>query len=140
MEQQQKQKILDFIRYHTIGVIATATKDGQPEAAVVQFAETPDLHLIFNTFKTYRKYSNLQQNPHIAFVIGWEDVTVQYEGTARELSGAELETHKKTFLEKLPGAKKWDAYEETRYFVIEPTWIRYNDLRESQKEAFVVTF
>ncbi len=88
----KKQFVLDFIKKHTICVLSTVTPDNQPEAAVIEFAETKNFELIFDTFNTYRKYQNLKKNPSVAVVIGWdENITVQYEGWAEELSGAELE-------------------------------------------------
>lgn len=139
--EEQKQKILDFVGGLNIGVVSTVTEKGTPQAAVVEFAMTGDMEVIFNTFTTYRKYANLLQNPHVAFTMGWDhDVTVQYEGLARELSGEEEKKYKEIFARKIHNASKWDAYPETRYFAVKPTWIRYNDLNKQTKEAFVLHF
>ena len=138
---EQKAKIIEFAKGLSIGVISTVTEGGQPQGAVVEFAMTDDVEIVFNTFTTYRKYANLTANPKVSFTIGWEhDVTVQYEGLARELSGDEEKKYKEIFAKKIHNASKWDAYPETRYFAIKPTWIRYNDLNKQTKEAFVVKF
>src|SRR5688572_23078061 len=90
----KREKILQFIKKHDIGVIAT-TDTVKPEAAVIEYGETDDLELIFDTFVSSRKYQNLSQNPRVAFVIGWDDnITVQYEGEAVELNGEEVEKYK----------------------------------------------
>lgn len=108
-------------------VISTSGPDGQPEAAVVEFGETDDLELIFDTFTTSRKYKNLKTNPKVACVIGWDDdITVQYEGVAEEVRGDE--------------AKRWDKEEEITYFKITPTWIRYSDLTKHPWDIKNVTF
>lgn len=138
---ENKKKIYDFIRGCKIGVISTVTEAGIPQGAVVQFAETEHLEIIFNTFTTYRKYDNLKKNPTVSFTIGWDhDITVQYEGVASELSGDELVRCKEIFKVKHRNAEKWDAYPETRYFIVKPTWVRFNDLNSDHKEVFVVKF
>src|SRR5947208_666694 len=81
-----------FIGRHRLGVLATVSASGAPEAAVVGVAVTDDLELIFDTVESTRKAQNLRRDPRIAFVIGWDDEqTVQYEGTADEPAGDELE-------------------------------------------------
>lgn len=138
---EQKAKIIELVSGLNVGVISTVTEDGQPQGAVVEFAMTDDLEIVFNTFTTYRKYENLRKNPKTSFTIGWEhDVTVQYEGLSRELSGDEEKKYKEIFAQKYRNASKWDAFPETRYFAVKPTWIRYNDLNKQTKEAFVLHF
>jgi len=138
---EQKRKIFDFLRGLKIGVISSVTEKGTPQGAVVEFAETDNLEIIFNTFATYRKYENLKNNPAVSFTIGWDhDITVQYEGTARELEGEELAKCKDIFAHKIRDAAKWDAFPETRFFIVKPTWIRFNDLSSDHKEVFVVKF
>lgn len=112
-----------------------------PEAAVLEFSETDDLEIIFDTFSTYRKYKNLQDNPKIALVIGWDgDITVQYEGIAKELSGEELEQCKRIHIQKLPKAVKFENMKVVRYFKVKPTWIRYSDLSKDPWEVFEADF
>lgn len=136
-----KQKVLDFIKKHMIGVLATVTPDGLPEAAVVEFAETDEFELIFDTLTTYRKYKNLKHNSQIAFVIGWdENITVQYEGIASELKGEELVKYKKIYFKKNPDAQKWEKFKETTWFKIEPKWLRYRDGNTDPMTIFEITF
>jgi pyridoxine/pyridoxamine 5'-phosphate oxidase len=129
MENDTKQLIRDFIDKQKLAVISTVTSQGNPEAAVIEFAETDDLELVFTTFSTYRKYKNLQHNKRVALVIGWDEkITVQYEGDAYELSKDEQEKYKEIYFMKNPKAKKWEERKEVRYFKVIPTWIRYSDL------------
>lgn len=126
---QIKALILDFIRRQKIAVISTVTAENKPEAAVIEFGETQELELIFDTFSSYRKYQNIQHHSQVAFVIGWDDnITVQYEGSAEELSGDRLEKYKALYFAKNSAAQRWEAREEIRYFRVRPTWIRYSDL------------
>ncbi len=59
MTQEQKNKVLDFIKNQNLAVLATSVGD-KPEAAVVDFSETDDLEIIFTTLISYRKYENLK--------------------------------------------------------------------------------
>lgn len=136
-----KKFVLGFIKKHNIGVLATITQDGKPEAAVIEFAETDDFELVFDTFTTYRKYKNIQYNPNVAFVIGWdENITVQYEGVTKELRGSELKKYKKIYFTKNPDAQKWQKYEEIAYFKITPTWVRYRDGNTDPATIFEIGF
>lgn len=135
----QKKRILDFLKRHTLAVVATVDSRGHPQAAVVEFSETDDLEIIFDTFSTYRKYKNLQSDPRVAMVIGWDDeVTVQYEGVAHELRGEELERSQDIHCGKLPKAKKFLSMPQMRYFKVTPVWIRYSDLHVDPWEVFEV--
>lgn len=125
-----KDELLAFISRHELATISTVTENGKPEAAVLEFAETPDLELIFDTHSSSRKYVNLQSNPAVAFAIGWdENITVQYEGKAKELSGEELQEAKKVYFAKNPKALKWGNNPGIAYFKVVPLWIRITDLK-----------
>lgn len=128
MNQEDKEFIYEFIHKNQIGVLATIDKSGKPQAAVVEFGDTPELEIVFDTLISYRKYKNLQKNRHVAFAIGFDDKeTVQYEGVAEEVKGELKEKYKRIYFEKVPDAAKWDTNPEIRYFVIKPKWIRYAD-------------
>ena len=135
----QRQRILEFIKKHQIGVIAT-TDGVKPEAAVVEYGETDDLELIIDAFISSRKCKNIFQNPKVAFVIGWDDnITIQYDGEATELKGVELAKYKVVYFKKNPQAKKWEHREGITYFKIVPKWIRYSDLNKSPWEVFEIS-
>lgn len=138
---ETKQRILQFIKRHRIGVIATASLDGKPEAAVVEFGETEKLELIIDMFAASRKCANMKQNPRVAFVIGWDEkITVQYEGVATELTGEDLAECKKIYFVKSPRAARWENRPGNTYFKITPTWIRYSDLGKDPWEIHEVRF
>jgi len=58
----RKQVILDFIKKQKLAVISTVGIDNKPESAVLEFGETEELELIFDTLTSSRKYKNLQTN------------------------------------------------------------------------------
>jgi len=130
MTQNDKQFVYEFIHKHLIAALACINHSCQPEASIVEFGDTPNLELTFDTLsKSYRKFKNLRNNPAVAFVIGWDDkITVQYEGIAKEITGEEAERYKEIFFEKNPDrARKWDNDPEVKHFLVRPKYIRYSD-------------
>src|SRR3989339_545686 len=131
--------ILEFIKRNKLAVISTITSSNLPESAVIEFCQTDNLEVIFDTLKTSRKYKNLQKNTNVALVIGWDDdITIQYEGIAEELQGKPLDDHKKIYFAKSSRAKKWESNPDISYFLVKPKWIRYSDLNKSPWEIFEV--
>src|SRR5690242_12019993 len=98
-------RLLAFMRKHRLAVQSTIAPNGAPQSAVVGFAVTDRLEIVFDTLATTRKAVNLRGNPRMALVIGGlggDERTVQYEGIADEPSGDELETIKRAYYEVFP--------------------------------------
>ena len=115
-----------------MATIATIKPGGtQPESALIAFAETEALEIIFETFVNTRKWHNLQQNPHVALVIGWDTkrhLTLQYEGEASPVPESDIEACRNLLLAKdTPCAETFLNDPRVRLFKIRPTWIRYSD-------------
>jgi hypothetical protein len=87
-------EFLAFLQAHRWAIEATSSLEGVPQAAIIGFAVTPQLEMVFDTLTSTRKAANLQTNPRVAFVIGgWNDTdpkTLQYEGRADFPQGEEL--------------------------------------------------
>ena len=115
-----------------MAVVSTLSKDNKPEAALVGFAISKDLEIVFDTVKTSRKYRNLSQNPLVAVVIGWDnETTMQYEGIATELTDADAEYYKEIYFEAYPdGRERAKTWLHIVHFKITPKWIRYSDFNE----------
>jgi len=138
---KNKDLILELIRKEKLAVVSTINKDGKPQSAVVEFSETDKLEIIFDTFCTSRKYKNLLNKKDVSIVIGWDDdITVQCDGVAKELSGKELEEAKKIHVKKLPGSAKFTTMSDIRFFKIVPKWIRYSDLSVNPWEVSEIKF
>ena len=138
---QMPPSVLTFLKGQLLGVLSTIHEDGTPESAVIEVAFGDAYELIFNTFITYRKYANLQKNPHIACVVGWdENVTIQYEGSAREVSGEDERRAHDIFFRAHPDAKKWLNDDRTRFFIVRPTWIRYTNYNKDPWEILEQNF
>ena len=122
------EEVFQFMNRERLAVLATVGEDMQPEAALMGFAVTPELEIIFDTVKSSRKYPNLKKNPRVAWVIGCtSEITVQYEGIAGELEGQELAKYKKTYFVAFPDGPARESWPGITYFVVRPKWVRYCD-------------
>ena len=111
-----------------------------PEAALVGFASTPELTLIFGTKTNSRKYKNIQLNPKVAIVFDDDkNITIQYEGIVSTFSNSELEQYKKIYFLKTPTSKKYENQPNQIYLKIIPTWIRYTNYNPHPNEVFELT-
>lgn len=121
-------EVYRFMNEQRLAVLATVNSAGQPEAALMGYAVTPELEIIFDTVKTSRKYPNLKLNPRVAWVIGCvSEITVQYEGVAEELTGEDLVKYKKTYFAAFPDGPARESWPGITYFVVRPSWVRYCD-------------
>ena len=140
-EENLKKLVHDFIAKHSIGVLATTTAEGKPEAAVITIIVTDGLEIIFETFTNYRKYQNLKKNSSIALIVGWDEkITVQYEGIAEELYGDALQKYKGEYFLTHLKLKKWDDLPEMVWFKISPKWARYLDNNTDPRTVYEITF
>jgi uncharacterized pyridoxamine 5'-phosphate oxidase family protein len=136
-----KQDICEFMRRHSLAVLATVSTEGTPEAALVGIAVTADLEIVFDTVRGSRKHRNLLHNPRIAFVIGWEDeTTLQYEGVARELHGAELRRYEEVYFRTFPDGQARRRVRDIAYFVVRPAWVRYSNFEKQHEQIVEFTF
>ncbi len=120
--------IAAFLRTEKHGVISTIHPDGSPESALVAISETPELAIVFGTFDDTRKFANILRDNRVAFVVtDDENMEVQFEGRARLTEGEEHERCKQLHLAKNPKTAKYADDPKQRFFVVEPTWIRFID-------------
>jgi hypothetical protein len=121
-----------FIQQYRYGVVSSLSAEGVPQSALVGIAVTPKLEIIFDTLRSARKYANLIQHPACSFVVGWGgEQTLQFEGVAKELLGAEREPYLKTYLLAWPECRAHLERPGITHFVVSPTWMRYSDYDQS---------
>lgn len=120
--------LLEFLRARRVAVVATATHAGEPQAALVGYAATEALELVFDTSRRSRKFANLEARPRIAAVIGWEnEITLQYEGFADQPTGDELDRCKRCYFDVYPDGREREAWPDIVYVRVRPVWLRYSD-------------
>jgi len=127
-------ELLLFLQKHRLGVQSTVSPSGDPQAAVVGIAITPELEIVFDTVDTTRKCRNLRANPRIAFVIGWDQgITVQLEGIADELTGTERDRILDAYFAAYPDGRDRLAWQGITHFRVRPTWARYSDFNNPEE-------
>ena len=136
-------ELLDFLRSHSLGVQASVSLEGHPQAAVVGFIVTDDFEIVFDTLDATRKVINLRRQGRCAMVIGGlssDERTVQYEGVADEPSGAELQQLKELYFARFPDGRQRQQWPGMTYMRVRPRWVRYSDFNQSPPMIVEFTF
>lgn len=124
-----RDELVRFLRRYRLAVEASVTPEGRPQAAVVGFAVSDALEIVFDTVEATRKYRNLCGDPHIALVIGWDDeITAQIEGVADFPTGDELERVRECYFVAYPDGRDRLSWPGITHVRVRPTWVRYSDL------------
>ncbi len=121
--------VVDFMRTQKHGVVATVTDSGEPQAAVVGYAVSDALELVFDTLGDTRKAGNLRKRPRLALTM-WDEPkarTVQYEGVADEPKGKELERCKELYFASFPDGREREQWPGITWFRVKPRWVRHSD-------------
>lgn len=125
-----RRALVRFVRDRGLAVVATVSRDGEPQAAVVGVAATDDGDLVFDTTRTSRKFANLSERKRVALVIGfdWNDEqTVQLEGAAIEVPQDSPAVA--AYYAQFPSGRDRAAWPEIVYVCVRPDWGRYSDYR-----------
>jgi uncharacterized pyridoxamine 5'-phosphate oxidase family protein len=124
----RRDELVQFLRRYKLAVQASVAPGGAPQAAVVGFAVSDKLEIVFDTVETTRKYRNLRADPRIALVIGWDDeITAQIEGVSDFPTGEELERVRECYFVAYPDGRDRLAWAGITHVRVRPTWIRFSD-------------
>jgi nitroimidazol reductase NimA-like FMN-containing flavoprotein (pyridoxamine 5'-phosphate oxidase superfamily) len=109
----EKTELFAYLRGQCLGVLGTLSRDNEPQGALVGYAVTSDLEILFDTVRTSRKYGNMIANPRVSFTVGntvgkGDERTVQYEGIAEELAANRWRDFSRSTL--LPGRTASTAF------------------------------
>jgi hypothetical protein len=124
-------QLLAYLRSYRLGVLGSLSPQGDPQAALVGYAVTDELEILFDTVRTSRKYRNIATRPEVSFTFGNtapatpDERTAQYEGLAEELTGAALEQLLPIYLATWPECAIHQQWPDICWFVVRPRWIRY---------------
>lgn len=127
-----KAELLEFLREHRLAVEASVSAQGGPQAAVIGVVFGDQLEVFFDTVKSSRKYQNLQRDPRLALVVGWDlerACTVQLEGLADEPEGTELERLRARYFAVFPDGVARAQWPDIAYVRVRPTFLRFSDFR-----------
>lgn len=80
-------KARDFLKRHSVGVLSTASPDGEPWGATIHYAVDDEFRFYFMTRAQTRKYRNLKDNPRAALTVTDPEsqTTVQASGKIAEV-------------------------------------------------------
>ena len=126
-----------LLEQNRLCTLATASREGKPEAATIQYAEDAGMNLYFETFASYRKYANIRGNPQASVVITQLPYTIQMDGEIVELSGREVLEAKKS-LERKGHYRKFYEDPDIRFFRFVPSWIRLCDCEKVPSKRFMI--
>jgi PPOX class probable F420-dependent enzyme len=136
----KRNELVRFLRGHRLAVQASVAPDGAPQAAVVGFAVSDALEIVFDTVETSRKCRNLRANPRIALVVGWdEEITVQIEGRADFPTGDELDRVRLCYFAAHPDGRERLAWPGITHARVRPTWIRYTNFKKTPPDILEFT-
>ena len=87
----QIRKCRSFLKDHDVGVIATATYDGEPHASVVNYFANDKFEVFFIARDRAQKFKNIMSNPRASFVIADPTfaMSLEIEGDAFKLEDTE---------------------------------------------------
>lgn len=121
---------LDFVKMAGLGVVATVDAAGRPEAALVDLAITDDGDLLFDSKVAARKVANLAGNDRVAIVVGFGRVSLQIEGPAELLAGAERAAAASDYVEQC--VTRPDLTDDFALYRVRPDWLRVYQVRPGQ--------
>lgn len=139
MNEEQKEKISNFLENNKFAVISSNSISGYPESAIVGISNTDENHVVFRSLSNSRKNQNIKLNPKVSLVVlsdNKEWKTLQIEGLARLLTKEEASVVEDKHCEKNKAYEAFKGHELNEYFMIEITWGRYCDLSPGSQEFF----
>jgi len=119
--------LLTFLRNHRLCVEASLAELSGSQAAVVGYAVSDRLELIFDTLSSTRKAQNLRRDPRVAIVVWDGEQTLQLEGLADEPTGEELHRLKQVYLAAFPDGVERESWPGITYVRVRPRWARFSD-------------
>jgi general stress protein 26 len=136
----ERDELVGFLRRYKLAVEASVGAGGVPQAAVIGFAVSDALEIVFDTVDTTRKHRNLRADPRIALVIGWDhEITAQIEGTSDFPEGDELERMRAVYFSAYPDGRDRLAWPGITHVRVRPTWIRYTDFSRDPPRVVELT-
>jgi hypothetical protein len=121
------------------GVLAYFGARGCPDTARMAFSSTQGLEIIFGTSNLSRKYSRISADSRVGFNVT-DDIkrhTVQMQGLVHELRPEDLKLYEADHYAKLgQSSQRFQDRPNERFFLIQPTSVRFSDCSE---DPFLVT-
>lgn len=127
-----KDKLIKLLKEHEpkVAGVATATAKGRPAIACVGYAVRDDGTIVISTHQSSHKWENLEGNPEIGLVVGWQfdRPHLQLGGNAELLIGDSAKEVEEFFFNANPQAKAFKT-PDTGFVVVTPTWARITEFQ-----------
>ena len=121
-------RLVDFVRAHGGGVVATNSKDAHPESAWVNLVADEGGRLVFGTNQESRKFANLTRDPKVSVVVvSGAGQEFQLEGEAVVLEGEVAQEAGRRLEARHPGSGGHDP-SATRLVGVAVRWGRFVDV------------
>ncbi|OGN00131.1 MAG: hypothetical protein A3B91_01810 [Candidatus Yanofskybacteria bacterium RIFCSPHIGHO2_02_FULL_41_29] len=146
-KQKRRELALKVLKKHNIAIVATASRRGEPQAAVLYYAIDDDFTFNFITDNKSRKWKNLKENPHIAIVVdaGPGITTIQCGGHANLIDYIKDTNRAEKIIRKvLANSKLYDdplslpvlisGSVEYGIFTVKPEWMILLNLETNKTE------
>lgn len=132
--------LVAFLRGYKLAVEASINPGGAPQTAVIGFAVSDELEIVFDAIASSRKCRNLRADPRISLVIGWDhEITVQMEGIVDFPDGAELERVRECYFIAYPDGRERLSWPGITHLRVRPTWVRYSDFAQAPPQIVELT-
>jgi hypothetical protein len=123
-------ELVAFVRRHGRAVLATRGPAGDAQATDLSVAITDDAEFILEMSIHSQRYANILAFAQVALVIGEaESVTVQAEGVADVLTGAERDRCLRVYFQQFPAGRERALQSDLAHVRVRPSWVRLRDAR-----------
>ena len=136
--ENKKKKVLKFLKTQRFCVLATASKNSEPEAAVVCFFAKDIASIFLYTDPRSRKAKNLKENDKASLVICdiGKEIEIQTDGKITILEGNKANKAKEFILSVDPNQKPHMGKRPVVFLQFKPDWLRYCDFSREPDEIF----
>ena len=131
-----KDAVLKFLKEkkEKFCVLATASKNGKTESAVLGYAVKDDFTILLSTHEGSRKVQNILENNQVSLIVGWSftEAYVQSDCIASIIKkdNQSYADDDQFFFSINPHAAQFKT-PDTIFIAIKPVWIRFTDFSSS---------
>lgn len=122
-----RDELREYLRKSKVMVVSSVARDGAPQSAVVGYAVSDTLELVFDTLSSTRKHANLRGDPRVALAVWAGETTAQLEGVADFPDGDELERLRQVYFVPYPDGRDRLAWPGITHVRVRLTWARLSD-------------
>jgi pyridoxamine 5'-phosphate oxidase-like protein len=120
-------ELVAFVRRRGVAVVATRGRSGTAQGAPVGIAITDEAEIIFDTSVHARRYHDIVAFPQVGIEVRGDDVTVQSEGAADVLTGADRDRCLRAYFQQYPERRERAHDPDVAYIRVRLRRLRLSD-------------